>query len=276
MTKTPASLRSDPLAALLHNGGRFASESLAVFSGIRSQVAYLRHGYNLLYKAGRISITLPATLLEGENIREGFINRPEFDALTAEIKDQDTRDIIRFDYLCGWRSGEAKKLPWDKFNPYDWVFLLPRKNSKNKRPRTLTLVGELREIVERRLEKRLPHCPYVFHRNGKPIKSFRKAFEAAAIKVGLGQMVEDETGPKHYEGIVPHDMRRSAVRNFHKAGISQAEGMSITGHETDSVYKRYAIIDEEMQREALERVMAHQAKEIEKRKVFPIKKKQVS
>ncbi len=39
MTKTPASLRSDPLAALLHNGGRFASESLADFSGIRMQGA---------------------------------------------------------------------------------------------------------------------------------------------------------------------------------------------------------------------------------------------
>ena len=34
MTKTPASLRSDP-GALLHNGGRFVSESLADFSGIR-------------------------------------------------------------------------------------------------------------------------------------------------------------------------------------------------------------------------------------------------
>ena len=35
MTKTPASLRSDP-GALLHNGGRFVSESLADFSGIRT------------------------------------------------------------------------------------------------------------------------------------------------------------------------------------------------------------------------------------------------
>jgi hypothetical protein len=97
--------------------------------------------------------------------------------------------------------------------------------------------------MERRLEKRRPDCPYVFHRNGKQIKSFRRALNTACADAGLG-------------GTVPHDMRRSGIRNFTKAGLGESEGMSISGHRTNSIYKRYNIIDEDLQRSSLQRVYA--------------------
>lgn len=43
----------------------------------------------------------------------------------------------------------------------------------------------------------------------------------------------------------------SAVRNFERAGVSQAVAMKITGHKTASVYRRYRIVDERDLREAL-------------------------
>ena len=90
---------------------------------------------------------------------------------------------------------------------------------------------------------------------------------------GLGRMVKDEeTGKDKYVGITPHDMRRSAIRNFRKAGISESEGMKISGHRTNSVYKRYDIIDEEDQRNTMEKVQEHQRREMEKLKVVPIKR----
>jgi hypothetical protein len=70
-------------------------------------------------------------------------------------------------------------------------------------------------------------------------------------------------------------MRRSGSRNFTKAGLDESEGMSISGHETNSVYKRYNIIDEEMQRQALQRVQEQQQKEKETRKVVPLKRETV-
>jgi integrase len=236
------------------------------------EVRYLLHGYRLLFDAGEISYVPRVKLLEGENVREGFINRPEFDALCDHIDSDDTRDLVRFLYLTAWRSGEAMSLTFDKVDTDDWVIWLSRKNDKGKRPRTLALVGELREIIERRKAKRLPFCKYVFHRNGEQMKSFRKAFKAAAIKVGLGQLIEDGKGKEKYVGVVPHDMRRSGIRNFTKAGLGESEGMSISGHRTNSVYKRYNIIDEDMQRAALEKVQEYQKRELEKRKVVPIKK----
>ena len=53
-----------------------------------------------------------------------------------------------------------------------------------------------------------------------------------------------------------HDLRRSAVGNMDRAGVSQPVAMSITGHKTISVYHRYRIVNVEDQRRALKQVQA--------------------
>ena len=52
------------------------------------------------------------------------------------------------------------------------------------------------------------------------------------------------------------DMRRCAVRTFERAGVPRSVAMSIVGHKTESIYRRYAIVDEAMQREAAARLDA--------------------
>jgi len=195
------------------------------------------------------------------------LNRPEFNALCEHL-DDDNRDIVRFLYLSAWRSGEAMTLTWDKVDLNEWVIRLSRKNDKTKRPRTLTLVGELAYVINRRQARRVPSCPFVFHRGGRQIKSIGRQWQTAAVAVGLGRINDAE----HYVGVTPHDMRRSAIRNLVKAGIAEAVGMSISGHKTNSTYKRYGIIDEDLQRQALERAQLIQEQESEARKVMPIKK----
>jgi integrase len=227
---------------------------------VNREVRYLLHGYRLLFDAGEISYVPKVKLLEGENVREGFVGVADFTAALAEIKNDDTRDVVEFLYSCAWRTGEACKLEWSKVDTNDWVVRLPRKNSKNKKPRTLVLVGALKEIIMRRLEKRLLDCPFVFHRGGKPIKSFRRAFTTACDNAEL-------------EGIVPHDMRRSGVRNLRRAGNDEHDCMEISGHKTRAVFDRYDIIDEDDQRAALERQEHYKRQQLEQgRKVVPIRK----
>jgi len=135
---------------------------------------------------------------------------------------------------------------------------LPRENSKSKKARALPLTGALLDIIERRKKVRRLDCPYVFHRKGRPIKSFRKAFKAAAE-------IEQPD-------LLPHDMRRSAVRNFRRAGLSENEGMKLSGHVTDSVYRRYDIFSDDDLMGAMQRVQEHLQKEAENRKVIPMKR----
>ena len=51
------------------------------------------------------------------------------------------------------------------------------------------------------------------------------------------------------KGKLFHDFRRTSVRNLERAGVPRTTAMAMVGHETESIYKRYAIQDGTMRRE---------------------------
>jgi integrase len=114
---------------------------------------------------------------------------------------------------------------------------LRAENANDRPPRTLPIAGaELIELIERRKEGRLvdgsTFSGFVFHRDGKPIREFRKAWALACKKVKL-------------EGKLFHDLWRSAVVNLIDAGVPVVTAMSLSGHTTFSMFRRYGIRTEE-------------------------------
>lgn len=100
---------------------------------------------------------------------------------------------------------------------------------------------------------------FVFTRpNGRPVRSFRKAWSDICVAAGMGRMIcrNCETtveGDKcqscgvhgrdlKYSGFIVHDTRRTAARNFRRAGVAEGVIMRIGGWKTRSVFDRYAIV----------------------------------
>jgi len=68
--------------------------------------------------------------------------------------------------------------------------------------------------------------------------------------------------------LIPHDFRRTAVRNLIRAGVSQKVAMELTGHLTASVFDRYNITDDRDRREAVKKLVAEAA--APERQVLPL------
>ncbi|MBI2820432.1 MAG: tyrosine-type recombinase/integrase, partial [Acidobacteria bacterium] len=86
--------------------------------------------------------------------------------------------------------------------------------------------------------------PWVFHKKGQAIKDFRGAWDSACEDAGV-------------PGRWVHDFRRSCVRRLEKSGVSRSAAMKLTGHKTESIYRRYAIVSESDLAEATGKLAAY-------------------
>jgi len=231
---------------------------------VNRDLAILRRAFRLAVGQKRVSAAPTVTLLEENNVRQGFVEPADFEAVVENLPEH-LRDFARFAYIPGWRKGEVQSLGWADVSREAGRIILRRENSKNKEPRLLPLVGELAAIIERRWHARAIQradgstglAEFVFHSgDGRPIGEFRKSWKTACRKAGM-------------PGLLFHDVRRSAVRNMGRDGVSQAVAMKITGQKTDSVYRRYRIVGEQNMQQALERVQAANTRN-KKRRVVPI------
>src|SRR5437762_1380435 len=123
------------------------------------------------------------------------------------------------------KSGEGRVFPFDA---------LPELAALLKRQRDYT------NAVEKRTGQ---ISRWIFHRDGRRVVSIRQAWRTACKKAQL-------------VGHIPHDFRRSAVRRLERAGVARSVAMKLVGHQTESIYRRYAIVSESDLREAVEKLGA--------------------
>jgi len=181
-------------------------------------------------------------MLQEEGPRQGFFEREHYEALLTALPDY-LRPVITFGYTYGWRKSEVLGLTWDRVDLNARVVRVDVGVTKGGEGRLIFLTDELQTLLTA-MRKAQPFMPYVFTRDGRPIKDFKTAWWSACEASGL-------------EGKTFHDFRRTAVRNLIRAGVPERVAMQITGHKTRSVFERYNIVSESDRSEASRRLQAH-------------------
>ena len=106
--------------------------------------------------------------------------------------------------------------------------------TKNDETRAVPIVpGLMEDALRAAREERdqfYPECKAVFAYEGQRLMDLKRAWKTACEKAKV-------------DGLLFHDMRRSANRNMRDAGLPQPMRMKIMGHKTASMDRRYGIVD---------------------------------
>lgn len=223
---------------------------------VNRELAILRRAFRLAEQSGKVLHRPHIPTLREDNARQGFFERDQFEALRWALP-QELRGVVSLAYFSAWRiKSEILRLKWGQVDRSAATIRLEPGTTKNRKGRTLPY-GQLPELVDlieeqwrehKRLRAQGVLCPHVFHRNGKPIYDFRGAWKKACAAAGV-------------PGMVPHDFRRTAIRNLVRAGVPDTVAMEISGHRTRSVFDRYNITSEADKADALGRLAVAAGKE---------------
>jgi integrase len=220
-------------------------EEMAANATINRELSALKRAFTLLIRGGQLLAKPHIPMLCEDNVRQGFFEREPFEAMRGHLPAA-LRPLVTVAYITGWRvQSELLGLEWRQVDRKACIIRLEPGMTKNRHGRTFDYseVPEVKTVIDAqwaeheglRLAGRL--CPLVFHRNGRQIRSFRHAWEAACMAAAC-------------PGRLIHDLRRTAVRNLVRAGVPERTAMTISGHKTRSVLDRYDIVSEADIREA--------------------------
>jgi integrase len=200
---------------------------------INRELSIVRRAFSLGMRADPPLVTRKPWIrrLEEDNAREGFVEDGQYRALLKELPDH-LKAAFVVGYHIGMRLGTLRKLEWEQVDLNAGEIRLLKKQVKQKRAHTVPIYGDMRPWLDMQLTdhaENWPDCPYVFHWLKKPLGAHLKGWKDACDRAKL-------------PGLKFHDLRRSAVRNMERAGIPRNIAMGITGHRTESVYRRYDIV----------------------------------
>jgi integrase len=233
-------------------------------------------------------------MLKEDNVRRGFVEDADFDRLAAKATEPWLRTFLELAFTYGWRRGELLGLRVRQLNFAARTMRLDVGTTKNGEGREVTMTARVFELLRAATEgKGLDDQVLTRDEDGQqiPVRDIRTVWQSLCVRAGLAQLVcrkcgcpADPIPPKakrlrgqhgsvyrcpqclaskhrafRYEGLIPHDMRRSAAKALRAAGVAESVIMATGGWRTPSMLRRYAIVSSADQRavvELLERARA--------------------
>lgn len=208
---------------------------------VNRELATLSRMLRLAYENSKLLRIPVLKRLKEAAPRQGFFERDQFEAVRRHLA-PDLQVLVSLAYAYGWRMGdELLSLERRQLDLAAGTLRLDGGATKNDDGRVVYLIPEIKTLLAAQLERmealgrrRGAIIPCFFphlhgRRAGQPRGEFRKAWRTACRKAGVA-------------GRIPHDFRRTAVRNMVNAGVPERVAMQVTEHRTRAVFDRYHIV----------------------------------
>jgi len=209
---------------------------------VNRELASLKRMFRLGLRQGMVATMPYIAMLAEHNVRKGFFELDQFEAILKHLPSE-YHALFEIAYITGWRmKSELLTRQWRHvdFGGKGWLRIDAGEAKDATAGREFQFTTWMREALERqrkfvsKVEKRIKAViPWVFCRpDGVRIYRFYEPWRAACEAAGIQR--------------IPHDFRRTAVRNLERAGVPRTTAMAMIGHKTESIYRRYSIVDQAM------------------------------
>ena len=214
---------------------------------INRELGVLGKLLRLAYRNNKLARVPAFSSLKEAAPRQGFFELEQFEAVRRRLP-EDLRVVVTIAHTFGWRvPSEVLTLERRHLDLEAGTLRLDPGTTKNDDGRVVYLTPELTALLKAQvarveaLQRRLGRIvPWLFPhlaapggrgQDGERRMRMRKIWNTACTAAGV-------------PGRIAHDFRRTAVRNLERRGVPRSVAMKITGHRTEAVYRRYAIVSD--------------------------------
>jgi integrase len=229
---------------------------------INRELTVLKRMFSLAIQAGKLVHKPHFPMLRENNVRAGFFEREQYLAVQRHLPTS-MQPVVTFAYVTGWRiNSEVLPLQWRQVDLKLGEVRLDPGTTKNFEGRVFYLTFELKELLKAQRKA----ADRIQRRKGMIVQHvFFHDLPTKAGEVGFwsGHAIAP-SGFYHAwcrarivagcPGSIPHDFRRTAIRNMVRAGIPERVAMKLSGHKTRSVFDRYNVVSDGDLREASNRL----------------------
>ena len=204
---------------------------------VNRELTVLRTAFNNARKRTppKILITPYFSMREETTVRQGFLADEVYPILRDAIGEPEIKPLFVIAYHIGIRKNELLSVQWTSVDLEAGFMDLVANTTKNGEGRKAPIPpGDMMDLLvaaKQFRDENFANGPWVFHRSGKKVTDFRTVWTNATKAAGVPDLLF-------------HDLRRTAVRNMRRDGVPQVIRMKISGHKTDSMERRYNIVDD--------------------------------
>jgi integrase len=275
---------------------RKRQEQGAANATINRELATLKRMFRIAAQSTppKVSRVPHIPMLREDNARSGFVEDADYERLAANATELWLRTFLELGYSYGWRRSELLGLHVRQVNLAARAIRLDPGTTKNREGRQVEMTAKVYELLREAVRGKRADDYVLTREAGARVRDFRNAWQNLCVRAGLAQLVcrkcacpAEPSPPKakrlrgqhgsvyrcpqcraskhrafRYEGLIPHDMRRSAAKALRAAGVPESVVMAMGGWKTAAMFRRYAIVSSADQRaavEMLERARAQRA-----------------